>query len=306
MKTPLSRGLKTGGQAGDPGYLNRRDGKREMDYRRLVQDQIDEHKKHPIDLLGNADSEGEYQYLNSLGDTYVRTVKDIDTLFRNRDDRVALLEIGSFLGVVSIALKKAGYDVEGSDIPEFYESSSLRELYEKSDIPFKGVNLRRCQLPYDSGTFDAVIICEVIEHLNFNPLPVLKEINRVLKKGGYIYIGMPNLTHITNRVKLLMGRSINNPIEDLFSQLDRNKNMIVGLHWREYSLGETVQMMENMGFETVKKYYFSGGRTPEMSGLKNLLKTILYTVPSFRPSQVVIGKKTSEAHHDFWLTEANS
>lgn len=40
------------------------------------------------------------------------------------------------------------------------------------------------KLPYKSGTFDAVFALEMLEHV-FNPLKVLTEAKRVLKKGGY-------------------------------------------------------------------------------------------------------------------------
>jgi hypothetical protein len=30
--------------------------------------------------------------------------------------------------------------------------------------------------------------------------------------------------------------------------------MVVGLHWREYTLPETLQMIKKMGFKPVKKY----------------------------------------------------
>jgi SAM-dependent methyltransferase len=125
------------------------------------------------------------------------------------------------LGAVSISLKRLGFNICALDIPEFYQSSTLRALYERNGIPFNGLNLRKSELPYGSDSFDAVIICEVLEHLNFNPLPALQEINRVLKNDGYIYIGMPNQTCLGNREKLLRGMSIHNSIEDFFKQLAR-------------------------------------------------------------------------------------
>lgn len=39
------------------------------------------------------------------------------------------------------------------------------------------------QLPFDDETFDSVILCFVLEHLD-NPLKALSELKRVLKKGG--------------------------------------------------------------------------------------------------------------------------
>jgi len=275
-----------------------------MNYGKIVQDVIEKHKDSPIDMLGIGDAIGEYNYLNLHKDSYIKTVRDVDDLYKgSRTDR-KVLEIGSFLGPVSISLKKIGYSVYALDIPEFYQSSSLRSLYEENDIPFTGLNLRKYQLPYESNFFDVIIICAVIEHLNFNPLPVLKEINRILKKDGYIYIGMPNQSHIVRRIKLLLGKSIHNCIDDFFKQLDRNDNMIVGLHWREYTLTETIQMIEKMGFEAIQKYYSIGKWSASI--IKRLIETLLYIVPSFRPLQVVVGKEVSDPAYNFWLTDANS
>jgi SAM-dependent methyltransferase len=277
-----------------------------VDYDRIVQDVIEEHKASPIDMLGIGDAVGEYTYLNSHKDSYVRTVRDVAELYKNERSNRHVLEIGSFLGTVSISLKRIGYKVSALDIPEFYQSSSLRSLYQNDGIPFKGVNLRHAKLPFDSNSLDIVIACEILEHLNFNPLPVLKEINRVLKDDGYIYIGMPNQSHIFNRFKFLLGKSIHNPIEDFFKQLDRSDNMIVGLHWREYTLMEAIQMIEKMGFETISKYYFTERGHTKTSILKTVLREILFSYPPFRPSLVIIGKKVTVPAHDFWLTDANS
>jgi SAM-dependent methyltransferase len=276
-----------------------------MDYAKIIRGVIEEHKISPIDMRDIGDAAGEYAYLRSLEDSYIRTVRDVDCLYKNDRESRRILEIGSFLGAVSISLKKLGYSVSASDIPEYIESSSLRKLYEKNGIPFDGVNLKHSKLPYGSDTFDAVILCEVLEHLNFNPLPVLMEINRVLKKNGCIYLAMPNQARIGNRLKLLMGKSIHNPTRDFFAQLDRNDNMMVGLHWREYTLTETVWMLEKMGFEISSKYYFAE-KTPPGSILLMLLKKVLYAFPAFRPCQVVIARKVETPVHDFWRTDANS
>lgn len=280
-----------------------------MNYDLLAQEVIEGLRVAPIDMLGIGDAKGEYEYCASHMESYVRTIRDIDTLFNNDAKNRTVLEIGSFLGTVSICLKKLGYDVCAADIPEYHQSASLRGLYERNGIQFSAVNLRSQQLPYEENSFDAVIICEVIEHFNFNPLPVLKEINRVTKKSGYVYIGMPNQSSIINRIKLLRGESIHNPITDFFKQLDRNENMLVGLHWREYTLRETVEMIEKMGFRAVKQYYpddkvDKGDVTLNVMG--RLVYKLMEIVPSFRLSQVVIGEKVSEPAHDFWVTQANS
>lgn len=277
-----------------------------MNYDKIVTDVIEGYKASPIDMLGTGDASGEYTYLNTLKDSYVRTVRDIDNMFKGDRSCRNILEIGSFLGVVSISLKILGFNVCALDIPEFYKSSTLKSLYERNGIPFTGLNLRNSKLPQESKSLDAVVICEVIEHLNFNPLPVLQEINRVLKDDGNIYIGMPNQASLKNRIKLLLGRSIYNPVEDFFKQLDRNDNMIVGLHWREYTLNETIELIQKMGFDIVGKYYFQSAGQYKSNMLKAILRKIAFAYPPFKEFQVVIGKKVSIPTYDFWLTDSNS
>lgn len=277
-----------------------------MNYDALVQETIDAHKVTPVDMLGIGDASGEYAYLNSHRHSYVRTVGDVDGLYGYARGATRVLEIGSFLGAVSVSLKTLGYDVSSLDIPEFHGSASLRALYERNGIRYDGVNLRSYSLPYESESFDVIVICEVIEHLNFNPLPVLKELNRILKQGGHLYIGMPNQSHVVNRVRLSLGRSIHNTIDDYFKQLDLTDNMIVGLHWREYTLPETVEMLGRMGFETTRAYYFTEKGTGGSGSIRTAVKHLLYAYPPFRPYQVVIGRKISVPAYNFWLTAANS
>lgn len=275
-----------------------------MDHARLVQEAIDEHRAHPVDLLGIGDADGEQAYLNVSRDSYVRTVRDVDGLFGAGRDGRTILEIGSFLGPVSVALRKAGYGVCALDIPEFHASERLRALYQRHAIPFAGLNLRRAALPYADQSFDAVVFCEVMEHWNFNPLPVLHEVNRVLKPGGYVYIGMPNQASIVSRVKLLLGRSVHNPVDDFFKQLDRGSNMIVGLHWREYTQAEALQLIGRMGFEAAAAYFYVEPVRRDAGLLRRLLRGLVFAYPPFRPSQVVIGRKLSAPAHDFRQTDA--
>jgi SAM-dependent methyltransferase len=277
-----------------------------MNYEKLVCQAITEIEQSPIDLLQNGKDTEEIAYLIMLKDTYLRTIRDIDSVLASNDKEEKILEIGSLYGVVSKSLKKIGYSVFALDIPEFYQSPGLRAVYEKDQIPFTGLNLRNSKLPYESKFFDAVILCEVIEHFNFNPLPTLKEINRVLKPDGLLYVGTPNLASIKNRLNLLMGRSIGNPIDEYFQQLNNRFNKIVSLHWREYTLNEMVDMVEKMGFGVTHKYYFSETIASNAKFLTRIKKKVAYSIQSFRPFQVVIAQKNNECDLDFWFTEANS
>ena len=277
-----------------------------MNYAQILDDVVEQYRESPIDMLDINDGDNEFIYLNHLKSSYIRTIADIDRFLAGDRTRKNILEVGSFLGPVSISLKKLGFNVFATDIPEFYQSERLRALYGKHDIPFEGLNLRGATLPYESNSMDAVVMCEVLEHLNFNPLPVLLEINRILKNDGVIYIGMPNQANLGNRLLLLLGKSIRNPISDFFSQLNRNGNMIVGLHWREYTINETAEMLERMGFSIIEKYFFQPEYPRHLNYFIKILKKIAFAFPSFRSFHVVVGRKYSTPSHNFWITEANS
>lgn len=285
-----------------------RDGKQEMsqsESKSILDQVIAEHAISPVDMLGIGDSCGEYEYLKTLRDSYARTITDVAKLCAQDPGGRRVLELGSFLGAVSITLQRLGYDVTAADIPEFHDSVSLKALYARNNVQFDGVNLRHASLPYASASKDVVILCEVLEHLNFNPLPALAEINRVLQDEGHLYLGMPNQANILSRINLLLGRSIHNGIDDFFAQLDRSNNMIVGIHWREYTMAETRDLLERMGFEIVDAYFYANAGVSG-SPLTRLARKLLYAYPPFRPFLVVSARKVRSPNHDFFRVEANS
>ena len=50
-------------------------------------------------------------------------------------------------------------------------------------------------LPFKDQSFSQIICTEVLEHVN-SPIKVLKEIKRVMRKGGLALITVPNLTEL--------------------------------------------------------------------------------------------------------------
>jgi SAM-dependent methyltransferase len=65
-------------------------------------------------------------------------------------------------------------------------------------------------LPYSTGTFDAALCLDVLEHLTFEEQPrALAELHRVLRPGGQLLVSIPNLAHLQSRVSFLIrGRLI--------------------------------------------------------------------------------------------------
>lgn len=67
------------------------------------------------------------------------------------------------------------------------------------------VDFEREKLPFADESFEVVVCNQVLEHLKNIFLP-LAEMDRVVKTGGWLLIGIPNLAALHNRALLLAGR----------------------------------------------------------------------------------------------------
>jgi len=65
-----------------------------------------------------------------------------------------------------------------------------------------GVDLMK-PLPYESASFDLVILSEVIEHLE-SFMPIVREIGRVLRPGGHFVMSTPNMARLHSRLHFLL------------------------------------------------------------------------------------------------------
>src|SRR5207302_6079645 len=87
--------------------------------------------------------------------------------------------------------------------------------------------------------FDAVLFCEVLEHLLEDPFRPLREIQRVLKRGGALILTTPNATRLENVARLLAGENIYDPYSAYGPY---------GRHNREYTLKELRRLLTHAGF----------------------------------------------------------
>ena len=78
------------------------------------------------------------------------------------------------------------------------------------------------------GSYDAIVMAEVIEHLHSSPVTVLSGLATWLRPGGAIVIQTPNAVALHKRVRMAAGR---NPLEPI-----RPARANPG-HFHEYTLG---------------------------------------------------------------------
>ena len=114
------------------------------------------------------------------------------------------LDWGSGYGQLAWLLKNrgvnaAGYNVEKREhVDEIPLLSEINAVYNSDPI----------KLPFEDEAFDGIISCGVLEHVA-DPVASLKEIHRVLKRGGYFYIFMlPQKTSWVEKLSEWRGISV--------------------------------------------------------------------------------------------------
>lgn len=149
-----------------------------------------------------------------------------------------ILDLGCGDGNVSSIYLSKNCEVYGVDI-----SKSACSLAKRKGIKTRVVDLNKSRLPFKSRFFDYVIGCDVLEHL-IDPLAIVKEISRVLKKAGFFLLSVPNFARITNRFRMIIG----NPIDSL--HFDKYGDEVEHLHW--FTLPKLNHLLNNAGFKEIK------------------------------------------------------
>lgn len=129
-----------------------------------------------------------------------------------------LLEVGCLAGHFLKLASESGYTVDGVE-PDFMAAASARKSF--------GLNVHECivqDLPFEDKMFDAIVMLNVLEHLN-EPSATLTELHRVLSDSGILMIEVPIIdTALFN----LLGKYHRHVIMDhilLFSQKSLNTFM---------------------------------------------------------------------------------
>jgi SAM-dependent methyltransferase len=94
-------------------------------------------------------------------------------------------------GQIAEILHLKGNKVFGCDIGDHF-------CAEKKDIEFKLTDLNN-PFPYNNNSFDVIINCEGLEHLNDSE-HYISECRRILKPGGRLIVSVPNIHSVSSQI----------------------------------------------------------------------------------------------------------
>jgi len=110
-----------------------------------------------------------------------------------------LLAIGCGDGLELELARARGWYVEGFDV----DPETAAQISRRTEIKIHSGDF--FQLPWFSNHYDAIYLDQVLEHPR-NPQDYLRAIHAILKPGGVLYIGCPNIGSLANRFKTLLGK----------------------------------------------------------------------------------------------------
>lgn len=123
-------------------------------------------------------------------------IEETTKLFLNyvKDENKLILDIGTGAGIIALKiynntkkLKLIGLDIAEASIAKLFNKVNKEEIKNRVN----GVVGDASNLPFVSNSIDAILACEVLEHV-LEPEKTAAEVIRVLKIGGLAFISTPN------------------------------------------------------------------------------------------------------------------
>jgi glycosyltransferase involved in cell wall biosynthesis/SAM-dependent methyltransferase len=260
----------------------------------------------PIDknyVLGWAsDDRAPKHYAESHIDRLTRTL-DL-TPPGTANDRI--LEMGAYLQITPALKTRLGYGEvracyfgpAGTKSHKRVRSSDGEEFECEVDL----FNAETDAFPYPAEYFSTVLCCELIEHLNTDPMHTMAEINRVLKPGGHVLLTTPNVISFRAIAGILQGYH-----PGFFPAYIRPGATTNGeaRHNREYAPMEVGFLLRDAGFETesIATGPFLDEPKPEFGWVKHLLERYQLFTDLRGDDIYALGRKTGPVKDRYpaWL-----
>lgn len=171
----------------------------------------------------------------------------ISLIDQPKDSAIRVLEIGCGMGAT---LARISYLWPNSDVKGIEVVESVARIGASYLEVIQG-NVETMEILYEKGSFDYIIMGDVLEHL-YDPEAVLKKMASYLKKDGKFLCSIPNLMHKSVVLSLLKGKfeyteaGILDKSHIRFFTLDSIAEMFYAAGLRVQEVFVTYQSVQNM------------------------------------------------------------
>lgn len=123
----------------------------------------------------------------------------VDAALRLLDGGAAHLDLGCGAGVLGQAVRRRFRETHGLELSEVAVASAVAR-----GVQARQWDLEEMPYPYPDAAFDAVTLLSVIQYI-FDPVALLREVRRLLRPGGTVLVGFPNMRAVWRVARLLFG-----------------------------------------------------------------------------------------------------
>ncbi len=254
------------------------------------------------------DSKGREDYVRTH---LTRLVRTLELTPKGSDDDRAL-EMGAYMHITPALKSKVGYgEVRGSYLGPVGRTDQSRVVSADGEVFECSLDLFNAETdpyPYPDDHFATILCCELLEHLEKDPMHLMSEINRVLRPDGHLLLTTPNICSLRSAGALLLGYH-----PGLFHQYVRPDadGEADPRHSREYAPRDIQAMYEAAGFsvEHLETGPYLARHSAEFDWVKHVMKR--YQLPDHLRGDVIyaVGRKTGpvvERYPSALYTEAVS
>jgi SAM-dependent methyltransferase len=180
-------------------------------------------------------------YIQSHMARYRHTLAALETWMPAQ--RGKALDLGTTWLFAVLLKEELGFETVEATIhePDAIVSGLHQVIPDASPVMAFNIDLESEPLPVEDARYDLVLCCEVLEHLDVDPMFMLAEINRTLKIGGRLLLTTPNVTSSRNVAKILEGYA-----PHFFMQYHKDRSPY--RHNIEYAPDQVAGLLEAAGF----------------------------------------------------------
>jgi 2-polyprenyl-3-methyl-5-hydroxy-6-metoxy-1,4-benzoquinol methylase len=195
------------------------------------------------------------KFRHFISDERRRFLKALTAITQDRSSGM-ICDLGCLVPYLPLALARLGYRTKIVDKYVLFREPFKRAIYQLADkagIEVFDLDILQDDFrPLDQN--DVVLLMAVVEHLNGSPRQLMQKARSILTPDGFLLFEVPNITELSKRLRMLLGRS---PLGDYEAYFDSDYPFMG--HNREMTVSEVRYLMDVTGFriEWIECYDYS-------------------------------------------------